>query len=124
VGTGTELVQKDILQGHVFPVKMSGTSSMKPMALSMMMLPKVFTLAGVFLKVPCSFSAFQGVCLTMVGTAWAVVLGGIIIRITGVAGITGIAGIAGIAAIAGMIGIFHLVHFISILVHIVLSLSR
>jgi len=97
---------------------------MKPMALSMMMLPKVFTLAGVFLKVPCSFSAFQGVCLTMVGTAWAVVLGGIIIRITGVAGITGIAGIAGIAAIAGMIGIFHLVHFISILVHIVLSLSR
>jgi len=94
---------------------------MKPMALSMMMLPKVFTLAAVFLKVPCSFSAFQGVCLTMVGTAWAVVLGGIIIRITGVAGI---AGIAGIAAIAGMIGIFHLVHFISILVHIVLSLSR
>lgn len=84
----------------------------------MMMLPKVFTLAAVFLKVPCSFSAFQGVCLTMVGTAWAVVLGGIIIRITG------IAGIAGIAAIAGMIGIFHLVHFISILVHIVLSLSR
>ena len=94
----------------------------------MMMLPKVFTLAAVFLKVPCSFSAFQGVCLTMVGTAWAVVLGGIIIRITGVAGITGIAGIAAIAgtaaAIAGMIGIFHLVHFISILVHIVLSLSR
>lgn len=96
----------------------------------MMMLPKVFTLTAVFLKVPCPFSAFQGVCLTMVGTAWAVVLGGIIIRITGVAGITGIAGIAGIAAIAaiaaiaGMIGIFHLVHFISILVHIVLSLSR
>lgn len=84
----------------------------------MMMLPKVFTLTAVFLKVPCPFSAFQGVCLTMVGTAWAVVLGGIIIRITGVAGITGIAGIA------GMIGIFHLVHFISILVHIVLSLSR
>jgi hypothetical protein len=83
-----------------------------------MMLPKVFTLTAVFLKVPCPFSAFQGVCLTMVGTAWAVVLGGIIIRITGVAGITGIAGIA------GMIGIFHLVHFISILVHIVLSLSR
>jgi hypothetical protein len=91
---------------------------MKTMALSMMMLPKVFTLTAVFLKVPCPFSAFQGVCLTMVGTAWAVVLGGIIIRITGVAGITGIAGIA------GMIGIFHLVHFISILVHIVLSLSR
>jgi len=91
---------------------------MKPMALSMMMLPKVFTLTAVFLKVPCPFSALQGVCLTMVGTAWAVVLGGIIIRITGVAGITGIAGIA------GMIGIFHLVHFISILVHIVLSLSR
>lgn len=80
-----------------------------------MMLPKVFTLTAVFLKVPCPFSAFQGVCPTMVGTAWAVVLGGIIIRITGV---------AGTAAIAGMIGIFHLVHFISILVHIVLSLSR